>query len=74
ENFRLENQDAVSLFTSQIWYSGGGQSYVCGSNHLTHDKYCISASLDNLYSQLKQQFQHLKEIHVFSDGAIQHFK
>ncbi|CAF4598521.1 unnamed protein product, partial [Rotaria sp. Silwood2] len=27
ENFRLGNQDAVSLFTSHIWYSGGGQSF-----------------------------------------------
>jgi len=84
ENFRLRNQDAVqnsfysqdavSLFTSHVWSSGGGQSYVYVSNNLTHDKYCISASLDCLFSQLKKRFQHLKEIHVFSDGAIQQFK
>ncbi|CAF3815495.1 unnamed protein product [Rotaria sp. Silwood1] len=84
ENFRLGNQDAVqnsfysqdavSLFTSHIWYSDGGQSCVCGSNNLIHDKYCISASLYNLFSQLKQQFQHLKETNVLSDGATQHFK
>ncbi|CAF5062416.1 unnamed protein product, partial [Rotaria sp. Silwood1] len=65
ENFRLGNQDAVSLFTSHIWYSDGGQSCVCGSNNLTHNKCCISASLDNLFSQLKQQFQHLRETNVF---------
>jgi len=84
ENFRLKkqdavqssfySQDAVSLFTSHVWCSDGGQSYVYISNNLTHDKYCISGSLDNLFSQLKQQFQYLKEIHVFFDGATQQFK
>ena len=34
----------------------------------------MSASLDNLFSQLKQKFQDLKEIYVFSDGATQQFK
>ncbi|CAF5144427.1 unnamed protein product [Rotaria sp. Silwood1] len=61
ENFRLGNQDAVQ----NSFYSQDAVSLF--TSH-------ICASLDNLFSQLKQQFQHLKEIHVFSDGATQHFK
>ena len=86
ENFRLVMQDAVqssyysqnavSLFTSYVWCTGGvgGQSYVYVSNNLDHDKYCISASLDKLFKKLKQRFNNLKEVHVFSDGATQQFK
>jgi hypothetical protein len=84
ENFRLGIQDVVqssyysqnvvSLFTSYAWCLDGGQSYVYVSDNLTHDKCCIIASLDKLFCTLKQQFQHLNEIHVFSDGATQQFK
>ena len=68
------SQEAVSLFKSHVWCSGGGQSYIYASKNLIHYKYCIRSSLDNLSSQVKQQFQDLEEIHVFSHGALQQFK
>ena len=84
ENFKMDIQDAiqnsyysknsVSLFTSYVWYSNGGQSFVYVSNNLTHDKFCISTILDHLFFKLKTQFQNLKQIHIFSDGAAQQFK
>ncbi|CAF4475344.1 unnamed protein product, partial [Rotaria sp. Silwood2] len=85
ENFRLcmqnavqnsyYSQDAVSLFTAYVWYAGGGgESFVYISNNLTHDKYCVNASTDNLFEQLTQRFQHLQQIHILSDGSSQQFK
>ncbi|CAF1452033.1 unnamed protein product [Rotaria sordida] len=85
ENFRLcmqnavqnsyYSQDAVSLFTTYVWYAGGGgESFVYISNNLSHDKYCINASIDNLLKQLTQRFQHLQQIHIFSDRSSQQFK
>jgi hypothetical protein len=84
ENFRMNVQDAiqgayysnnsVSLFTSYVWCSNYGYSFVHVSDDLTHDKYCISATLDHLFDKLKRKFQRLKQIHVFSDGAAQQFK
>ncbi|CAF4747389.1 unnamed protein product [Rotaria sp. Silwood1] len=86
ENFRLcmqnavqnsyYSQDAVSLFTTYVWYAGGGggESFVYISNNLTHDKYCVNASIDNLLEQLTQRFQHLQQVHIFSDGSSQQLK
>ncbi|CAM4821700.1 unnamed protein product [Rotaria magnacalcarata] len=71
ENFRLY---AVSLFTTYVWYAGGGESFVYISNNLIHDKYCVNASIDNLLERLTQRFQHLQQIHIFSDGSSQQFK
>jgi hypothetical protein len=84
ENFKIDIQDAVqgffytnravSLFTCYVWHSGGGCSFVFVSNNLSHDKYCISATIDLLFNKLKAKFQHLKQVHMFSDGAAQQFK
>lgn len=84
ENFKLEIQDAVqgsfykkaavSLFTCYIWNSDSGYSIVYVSNDLSHDKYCISATLDDLFNKLKLKFHRLKQLHIFSDGAAQQFK
>ncbi|CAF2625344.1 unnamed protein product [Rotaria sp. Silwood2] len=84
ENFRLEVQDAVqgsfytkkavSLFTCYAWSLDTGYSFVYVSNNLSHDKYCITAALDDLFDKLKIKFNELKEVHVFSDGAAQQFK
>jgi hypothetical protein len=84
ENFHIDVQDAVqssfyskdsvSLFTCYVWYLNGGQSYVYASDELSHDKYHVDAALDHLFNKLKNQFVHLKQIHVFSDGATQQFK
>ncbi|CAF5166744.1 unnamed protein product [Rotaria magnacalcarata] len=65
---------AVSLFTTYVWYAGSGESFVYISNNLTHDKYCVNASIDNLLERLTQRFQHLQQIHIFSDGSSQQFK
>jgi hypothetical protein len=84
ENFHIDVQDAVqssfyskdsvSLFTCYVWYLNGGHSYVYASDELSHDKYHVDAALDHLFNKLKNQFLHLKQIHVFSDGATQQFK
>ena len=68
------NKNSVSLFTSIVWCLNRGYSFAYVSNNLTHDKYCISTILDHLYNNLKNNFQRLKQIHIFSDGTSQHFK
>ena len=83
ENFKIDIRDAVqgyfytssvvSLFTCYVWHSNGGFSLVFISNNLSHDKYCIGATLDNLFNKLKVKCQYLKEVHMFSDGATQQF-
>lgn len=84
ENFHIRVQDAVqssfyandavSLFICYVWYSNGGRSFVYASDDLSHDKYYVSAALDHLFDKLRNQFIHLKQVHVFSDGATQQFK
>lgn len=84
ENFHIDVQDAiqssfyskdsVSLFTCYIWYLNGGYSRVYVSDDLSHDKYYIDAALDHLFGDLRDKFQHLKRVHIFSDGAAQQFK
>ena len=84
ENFRLEVQDlvqgsfftknAVSLFTCYVWSLGTNYSFVYVSNNLSHDKYCINATLDDLFEKLKIKFRHLKQVYVFSDSAAQQCK
>jgi len=84
ENFRMDvqnavqgayyNKRAVSLFTVYVWCLNRGYSFIYVSDNLTHDKYCISTILDHLFSKLKNTFQHLKQVHIFSDGAGQQFK
>ena len=83
ENFKIDIRDAVqgyfytssvvSLFTCYVWHSNGGFSLVFISNNLSHDKYCIGATLDNLFNKLKVKCQYLKEVHMFFDGATQQF-
>ena len=84
ENFHIDVQDAiqssfyskdsVSLFTCYIWHLNGGYSRVYVSDDLSHDKYYVGAALEHLFGDLKGKFQHLKRVHVFSDGAAQQFK
>ena len=38
------------------------------------NKYYVSTALDYLFDKLKNQFQRLKYVHMFSDGATQQFK
>ena len=84
ENFRIDIQDAiqssyysknsVSLFTCYIWHLNGGRSCVYASDDLSHDKYHVSTALDHLFDKLKNQFQRLKYVHMFPEGATQQFK
>ncbi|CAF2654996.1 unnamed protein product [Rotaria sp. Silwood2] len=84
ENFRIDVQDSiqssyfskksVSLITCYAWCLNVGYSFVYVTDNLTHDKYCVSAVLEDLFLKLKQQYQQLKQIHIFSDGASQQFK
>ena len=67
ENFRSEVQDAVqrsfftknavSLFTCYIWSLATGYSFVFVPNNLSHDKYCISTTLDDLFEKLNPSFE-----------------
>ena len=52
---------AVSLFTGYVWNSDTGYSIVYVSNNLSHDKYCISATLNDLFDKLKLKFHRLKQ-------------
>ena len=84
ENFKLDVQDAVhgsfykkaaiSVFTCYVWNSDTGYSIVYVSNNLSHDKYCISAILNDLFDNLELKFYRLKQLHIFSDGTCQQFK
>ncbi|CAF1567393.1 unnamed protein product [Rotaria magnacalcarata] len=84
EDFRMDIQDAiqgsyyskksVSLFTSHVWCSSQGFSFVYVLDNCTHDKYCISTILDQLFDEIKKKFKNLQNLYVFSDGAAQQFK
>ena len=84
ENFRIDVQDAiqssyyaksfVSLFTCYFWHLNSSHSCIYATDDLSHDKYYVSTALDHLIDKLKNPFQRLKYVHVFSNGAAQQFK
>ncbi|CAM4834494.1 unnamed protein product [Rotaria magnacalcarata] len=51
-----------------------GFSFVYVLDNCTHDKYCISTILDQLFDEIKKKFKNLQNLYVFSDGAAQQFK
>ncbi|CAF1961157.1 unnamed protein product [Rotaria magnacalcarata] len=84
EDFRMDIQDAiqgsyyskksVSLFTSHVWCSSQGFSFVYVLDNCTHDKYCISTILNQLFDEIKKNSKICKTFMFFSDGAAQQFK
>ena len=84
ENPNIQEQDEVqtahwyhltcSLFTACAWVNGNVISFAVVSDYMHHNKYLTFISLINIIKKLFKQFKIITNIHLFSNGAAQHFK
>ena len=84
KNPNIQEQDEVqtahwyhltcSLFTACAWINGIIVSFAVVSDYMHHDKYLTFIALIKIIKKLFKQFKIITDIHLFSDGAAQHFK
>ena len=84
ENPNIQEQDEVqtahwyhltcSLFTACAWINGNIVSFAVVSDYKHHDNYLTFIALIKIIKKLFKQFKIITDIHLFSDGAAQHFK
>ena len=68
------NQKQVTIFTSVAWSDADPLSYVVVSDSLDHDKKAVATFLVRAVQNICQKHPHLRQIHIFSDGAASQFK
>ena len=68
------NQKQVTIFTSVAWSDADPLSYVVVSDSLDHDKKALATFLVRAVQNICQKHPHLRQIHIFSDGAASQFK
>ena len=68
------NQKQVTIFTSVAWSDADPLSYVVVSDSLDHDKKAVATFLVRAVQNICQKHPHLRQIHIFSDGAACQFK
>ena len=90
ENFTIIHQDAiqadhwtnkmVSIYTAVTWFKtaemvASSCSYVIVSDYQQHDKYAACIFNQMIIDELiKHHTPQMQDLHIFSDGAAQHFK
>ena len=84
ENAEIQEQDEVqtahwwhlqvSLFTACAWVKGEANSFVVVTDYMHHDKYMSMISIVKILKLLMIKYPTLDNLHLFSDGAAQHFK
>lgn len=69
------NNTQITLFTACAWLKGANiRSFVIVTDELSHDKYCVFACIKKIINCLKQEFDILKCVKIFSDGCASQFK
>ncbi|XP_033625038.1 uncharacterized protein LOC117288334 [Asterias rubens] len=74
------NHGQATLFTAHAWIKSNPdttctrESYVLVSDELLHGKLSVHAFMTHIFSDLKQKYQSIQKISVFSDGASSQFK
>lgn len=68
------NSDQITIYTAVAYTSEGVISYAIISDFMQHDKLAVHAFNQRIFGDLKSKLSNLKEVHIFSDGASQHFK
>lgn len=84
ENYLATSQDEIqsahwthnqiTVFTGCAWTQGKVRSFAVVSDHLTHDKYSVYACLKAIIEELKEEFNRLTTVKIFSDGCAGQFK
>ena len=64
----------MSLFTACAWVKGEANSFVVVTDYMHHDKYMSMISIVKILKLLMIKYPTLDNLHLFSDGAAQHFK
>ena len=69
------NHSQATLFTAHAWAGDGkNESFVLISDLLTHNKESVYAFMTYIFRFLRENFELLEEINIFSDGAGSQFK
>ena len=84
ENAEIQEQDEVqtahwwhlqvSLFTACAWVQGETSSFVVVTDYMHHDKYMSMIATIKILRELILKYPTVNTLHLFSDGAAQHFK
>lgn len=84
ENYTIRHQDEVqsahwgsdqvAIYTSVVWTPTSKESFAFITDYLNHDKYATHCFNDTIINTLVSKYSDLQNIHIFSDGAAQHFK
>ena len=84
ENAEIQEQDEVqtahwwhlqvSLFTACAWVQGQSSSFVVVTDYMHHDKYMSMIATIKILKELIIKYPTVNTLHLFSDGAAQHFK
>ena len=69
------NHSQATLFTAHAWAGDGkNESFVLISDLLTHNKESVYTFMTYIFRFLRENFELLEEINIFSDGAGSQFK
>ena len=84
ENAEVQEQDeiqaahwwhlTVTIFTACAWVNGFCISFAVVSDFKQHDKHFTIIALLKIIKRLLNEFIIISNLHLFSDGAAQHFK
>lgn len=67
------NHEQVTVFPAVAWTKDHTLSYAVISDMREHDKVAAAKFIDTIIDDVKSKVQ-VNEVHIFSDGATQHFK
>ena len=62
------------MFTACAWVQGQSSSFVVVTDYMHHDKYMSMIATIKILKELIIKYPTVNTLHLFSDGAAQHFK